>query len=99
LNNPAEVGPDREKVDAVLAANGRDPATVARTVVVLLDMPGAAGRPRESGVFLSGTPEEIADAFRGYARVGISHIQLMLDPNTFAGIESVVPVLEILDRG
>jgi alkanesulfonate monooxygenase SsuD/methylene tetrahydromethanopterin reductase-like flavin-dependent oxidoreductase (luciferase family) len=99
LNMPAEVGPDREKVDTVLAANGRDSSTVARTVVVLLDMPGAAGRPRESGVFLSGTPEEIADAFRGYAQEGISHIQLMLDPNTLAGIESVVPVLEILDRG
>jgi alkanesulfonate monooxygenase SsuD/methylene tetrahydromethanopterin reductase-like flavin-dependent oxidoreductase (luciferase family) len=99
LNAPAEVGPDREKVDVVLAANGRDPSTVERTVVVLLDMPGAAGRPRESGVFLTGTPEEVADAFRGYAREGISHIQLMLDPNTIAGIESVVPVLEILDRG
>jgi len=91
--------PDREKVDAVLTANDRDPSTVERTVVVLLDMPGAAGRPRESGTFLSGSPEEIAETFRGYAREGISDIQIMLDPNTVKGIESVVPVLEILDRG
>jgi alkanesulfonate monooxygenase SsuD/methylene tetrahydromethanopterin reductase-like flavin-dependent oxidoreductase (luciferase family) len=99
INGPDQVAPDREKVDAAMTANGRDPSTVARSVVVLLDMPGAAGRPRESGEFLSGTPEEIAEAFRGYAREGISHIQLMLDPNTLSGIESVVPVLEILDRG
>jgi alkanesulfonate monooxygenase SsuD/methylene tetrahydromethanopterin reductase-like flavin-dependent oxidoreductase (luciferase family) len=99
INSPDQVAPEREKVDAAMTANGRDPATVARSVVVLLDMPGAAGRPRESGVFLKGTPEEIAEAFRGYAREGISHIQIMLDPNTLKGIESVVPVLEILDRG
>lgn len=98
INSPDQVAPDREKVDAAMTANGRDPATVERSVVVLLDMPGAAGRPREDGVFLSGAPEEIAEAFRGYAREGISHIQLMLDPNTLKGIESVVPVLELLDR-
>jgi hypothetical protein len=62
-------------------------------------MPGAAGRPRESGTFMTGSPEEIAETFRAYAREGIGHIQLMLDPNTLKGIGSVAPVLELLDRG
>jgi hypothetical protein len=48
---------------------------------------------------MTGSPEEIAETFRAYAREGIGHIQLMLDPNTLKGIESVVPVLELLDRG
>jgi alkanesulfonate monooxygenase SsuD/methylene tetrahydromethanopterin reductase-like flavin-dependent oxidoreductase (luciferase family) len=98
-NTPESVIPDREKVDAVCLAAGRDPSTLDRSIVVLLDMPGAAGRPRESGHFMTGTPEEIAESFRSYAREGISHIQLMLDPNTYKGIESIVPVLELLDRG
>ena len=98
-NDPAEVAPLRAKVDAACAAVGRDPATLGRTVSVLIDLPGAAGRPREKPPFLTGSTQELADAFRAYARAGISHVQVVLDPNTVAGIEALAPVLEALDRG
>ena len=32
-----------------------------------------------------------------YAAEGISHIQIVLDPNTPAGIEALAPVLDLLD--
>ena len=36
---------------------------------------------------------------RAYARAGIKEVQLVIDPITAASIESLSPVLEILDRG
>ena len=65
------------------------------------DRPGHdyAGRPREQPPFLTGSPEELAEAFRAYAREGISHVQVVLDPNTLKGIEALAPALERLDQG
>ena len=48
---------------------------------------------------LSGSPEELDSAFRGFAQEGISHVVLSLSPHTPAGIEAFAPVLELLDRG
>jgi len=44
------------------------------------------------------TPEELAERLRAFARAGISHVQLWLEPNTMAGIDAFLPVLELLDR-
>ncbi len=97
-NSPADIPPLREKVDAACAAAGRDPATLPRTVSVLVDLPTRAGRPREKPPFLTGSPKELADAFRAYAREGVSHLQVVLDPNTVEGIAALAPVLDLLDR-
>ncbi len=48
---------------------------------------------------MTGSPEQIAAALRGYAAVGIGHVQLVLDPITVGSIEECAPVLEQLDRG
>ena len=103
-NRPEKLGPLREKIDAACREAGRDPATVERTCAVLVAMTGAVGR--ESGDHadrgappLAGSPEELAEALRAYARAGIGHVQLVLDPNTPAAIEEFAPALEILDRG
>ena len=98
-NDPAAIPPVREVVDAACRAVGREPASLARTVSVLVDLPGAAGRPREQPPFLTGSAAELAETFRGFAREGISHVQVVLDPNSVAGIERLAPVLELLDRG
>ena len=97
-NHPSEIPENRELIDAACLAGGRDPKTLQRTVSVLVDLPGAAGRPRESGRMLTGSIEQLAETFRAYAAEGISHIQIVLDPNTPAGIEALAPVLELLDQ-
>jgi len=97
-NAPGEISPLRETVDAACREVGRDPASLGRTVSVLIDLPGAAGRPRERPPYLTGSADELAEAFRRYAREGISHVQVVLDPNTADGIERLAPVLEELDR-
>ncbi|HEX3629423.1 MAG TPA: LLM class flavin-dependent oxidoreductase [Candidatus Dormibacteraeota bacterium] len=102
-NQPAGVQPLRTAVDAACIAAGRKPGDVERTVAVLVDTPGAAGRKdvAEFGVAappLKGSPESIADVLRGYAREGIGHVQLVVQPMTEASLEALAPVLEILDR-
>ena len=97
--DPAEIPPLRATVDGACRAEGRDPASMARSVSMLVDLPGAAGRPREDPPFLTGSAETIEETLRGMAREGIGHVMVVLDPNTVAGIEALAPVLERLDRG
>jgi probable F420-dependent oxidoreductase len=95
-NCPDGVGPYAARVDAACAAAGRDPATIEKTVSVLV-APGEE-RPTPKGIVpLSGTPEEIAAGLRAYAGAGASHLQVRLQPNVPASWEAFAPVLEALD--
>ena len=100
-NRPEGVVPLREKVDAACATAGRKPSEVERTVAVLVRLPGAAGRreadPQQSVRPLEGSSETIADGLRAYAREGVGHVQLVVDPITTASLEALGPVLENLD--
>lgn len=101
-NRPGGVPTLRELVDAACRDVGRDPAEVERTVAVLVLLPGGAGRfqgaySNEAPEALVGSPAEMADVLRGYAREGISHVQLVLDPITVDSIRALEPVLRDLD--
>ena len=102
-NEPAGVAAAPAVVDDACRAVGRDPADVERTVAVQVLLPGGAGRVQggyaEDGpVPLEGSPERIADELRAYAREGIDHVQLVLDPITRESIETVALALAVLDR-
>ena len=92
----------RQKVDAACAEVGRDPATLARTVAVLVQVEGddvaRRGGPQEKAPPLRGSPEELADQLRAFAAEGISHVQLVVDPITVRSIERLAPVLQTLSR-
>jgi alkanesulfonate monooxygenase SsuD/methylene tetrahydromethanopterin reductase-like flavin-dependent oxidoreductase (luciferase family) len=90
--------PLRAAVDAACVAAGRDPATLARTAAVLVEV-GPHTPSTMTGPPLTGTPAEIAAGLLAYADAGISHVQLWLEPATLRGIEAFAPVLELLDRG
>jgi probable F420-dependent oxidoreductase len=98
-NSHTGVAPLRESVDAACRAEGRDPASLERTVTafVAFDLPNTTGHP-DVKTPIRGTSEEIAAAIRAYAAEGISHIQIFLDPMTLAGVEAFAPVLEALAR-
>jgi alkanesulfonate monooxygenase SsuD/methylene tetrahydromethanopterin reductase-like flavin-dependent oxidoreductase (luciferase family) len=103
-NRPTGVAPLRAKVDDAARAAGREPAAIDRTVAVLVQLTG--GRGRVQGEFrqatippLEGPAESLAEELRAYAREGIGHVQLVLDPITLASLEEFAPVLELLDRG
>ena len=103
-NRPDGVPALRDLVDAACRDVGRDPAELERTVAVLVELPGGAGRlqgaySKEAPQPLTGSPAEMAEVLGGYAREGIAHVQLVLDPITVDAIQAVAPVLTELDRG
>ena len=97
-NRAANIPPLQEKMDAICREIGRDPATLERSCAVLADFENPYGRPAQPVPSLTGTPEEMAEEFRAYARAGISHLQVYPDPCTVEGIEKAARVVEILDR-
>jgi alkanesulfonate monooxygenase SsuD/methylene tetrahydromethanopterin reductase-like flavin-dependent oxidoreductase (luciferase family) len=103
-NNPNGVAPLQARVDAACGKVGRNPTEVEATVVVLVRMPGGKGRWQGSGLDttpnpLQGPPEVIVEELRAYARAGVKHVQLVVDPITVESVEALAPVLELLDRG
>jgi alkanesulfonate monooxygenase SsuD/methylene tetrahydromethanopterin reductase-like flavin-dependent oxidoreductase (luciferase family) len=95
-NRPDEIPELRAKVDTACVAAGRDPSTLTRSVSVLLDLPGRAGRPREKSIPLSGSNEEVAATLRAFADEGIDHLQIVVDPNNLKGLEAFGRVLELV---
>jgi alkanesulfonate monooxygenase SsuD/methylene tetrahydromethanopterin reductase-like flavin-dependent oxidoreductase (luciferase family) len=94
-STPDALPPLRAAVDAACLRHGRDPATLARTVAVAV---GVLGRCPRFGEGIVGTPREIAAALRAFAAGGVSQVQIVLTPNTPAGLEAFAPVLEWLER-
>lgn len=101
-NSPAGAAALRDRVDAACRAAGRDPASIERTVAVLVRMSGGVGRfqgdSRPPPAPLTGPPEVLVAGLRAYAAAGIAEVQLVMDPITPAAIEEFVPALELLDR-
>jgi alkanesulfonate monooxygenase SsuD/methylene tetrahydromethanopterin reductase-like flavin-dependent oxidoreductase (luciferase family) len=95
-NRPPAIPSLRAAVDAACLAAGRDPVTLARSVTIQIDYP--SGRPNHdpSSRPLVGTPEELAEVLRGFAREGIDHLQVLLNPNTPPTIKAFAPVLKLL---
>jgi len=104
-NTPAGIAPLRDKVDAAAREAGRDPAAIERTVAVQVRMPGGTGRTmgdsdaKQDVAPLQGSPDAMAEELRAYAREGIGHVQLVLDPITRESSERFAPVLGLLDAG
>lgn len=90
------VPPLREVLDAACLEQGRDPATLVRTVAIRVAI---AGHAAPTGDAITGSPAAIAEALRAHAREGIEHVQVWLTPDTVAGVEAFAPVLERLDHG
>jgi alkanesulfonate monooxygenase SsuD/methylene tetrahydromethanopterin reductase-like flavin-dependent oxidoreductase (luciferase family) len=101
-NSAAGVPPLRGLVDDICREVGRDPATVERSVAVLVRLAGGIGRvegayAEPNAQALTGTPDEMAHELRAYAREGLAEVQVVLDPISLETIEDFAQVLERLD--
>ena len=78
---------------------GRDPDTLELTCGVSLQvqLPGEP-RPASAGHFsqIIGTPEEVAEALRGFAAVGVRHITAVVEPQQRDATERLARVVELL---
>jgi len=102
-NQPEGAARLRGLVDEACREVGRDPAEVERTVAALVRLPGGTGRLQGSTgqaavPAIDGDPAVLADALRAFAREGIGHVQLVLDPITIDAIRAIAPALAELDR-
>ena len=103
-NRPAGIPALRDRVDVLCREVGRDPGEIERTVAVLVRLPDGAGRTQgdyaqTAAPPVEGSPSEMAELLRGFAREGIGHVQLVLDPITMGSIRALGSVLTELDRG
>jgi alkanesulfonate monooxygenase SsuD/methylene tetrahydromethanopterin reductase-like flavin-dependent oxidoreductase (luciferase family) len=95
-NDPGVAAELRELVDEACLEVGRDPATLERTLTIhvspLGDNDPMFGRGH------TGSPREIAATLQRFADEGVNQLQLLVSPNSPAGVEALAPVLEALDR-
>jgi alkanesulfonate monooxygenase SsuD/methylene tetrahydromethanopterin reductase-like flavin-dependent oxidoreductase (luciferase family) len=96
-NRPEGVIPFQQMVDDACRNTNVDPASIQRTVAVFVQFPGGTDEPNPAAPPLTGAPEYLAETLRAYAAAGISHVQVLIDPNTCQGIEAFAPILDLLD--
>jgi alkanesulfonate monooxygenase SsuD/methylene tetrahydromethanopterin reductase-like flavin-dependent oxidoreductase (luciferase family) len=96
-NRAEGLAEQRELVDAACRDVGRDPAGIERTVAAFVRLPGAQRQRVVEAPAIEGAPEEVAAVLRDFAAEGIGHVQLVIDPITPAGVESLAPILSALD--
>jgi alkanesulfonate monooxygenase SsuD/methylene tetrahydromethanopterin reductase-like flavin-dependent oxidoreductase (luciferase family) len=106
INDPAEVPAINAMVDTACRVAGREPASLARTHGLMLDLPGWRDQPGNAVVregraamgAVEGSPDELAELLRRFAAAGIAEVHVHLDPETPAALETFARVLESLDR-
>jgi probable F420-dependent oxidoreductase len=103
LRSLEEVPPLLKAVEAACREVGRDPASLTRSVEVLVRVvrdgdDARAVAPAEKRE-IRGDPESVATQLRRFADLGIDHLQVQLRPNSLAGVEAFAPVIDRLRRG
>jgi probable F420-dependent oxidoreductase len=95
---PGEAEGPMRAVDAACRKVGRDPATLTRSVEVLVRVLAAKeGMPPEERE-IRGAPDELAAILLGLASLGIDELQIQLRPNTLDAVLAFRPYLEALRR-
>jgi probable F420-dependent oxidoreductase len=85
-----------ERLNSMRAActeSGRDPATLALTVGIILAYPDLAAEAPQNA--LTGSSEEIARAFDGYADLGVSEVIVDVNPYTPGAIERLAEAVAL----
>lgn len=96
-NTPGEVRPLLDALDRACAEVGRDPASLVRTVGVMVDLP--TGIPRHAiyrSPPISGSPSLVVDTICEFFELGISEVQVWLSPCSAEGVDRFAPILSQL---
>jgi probable F420-dependent oxidoreductase len=96
MGQPETMADPLARIEAACREVGRDPATLGVTAFIGLwfpdlqeDKPGSWDKP------LTGTPEEIAEAIRGYAELGVPHIMFQCAPYTPESLRRLTEALHL----
>lgn len=96
-NSPAGLAELLERLDRACHKVGRDPVTLERTVALLVKFDSAPSARSTKTDPIAGTPEQIADVLAEVEDLGISHVQLVLDPITSQSIEQAAEIKALLE--
>ncbi len=94
-NRPEALPPLLDKIDSACEAVGRDPATLEKTVAVLVQY-GTEPQRRNDSNPIVGSASEVADVLHRFGSIGVSHVQLVLDPIDLDSIGEAGLVLDLL---
>ena len=95
---------EKERVDRLITAAGRQPGEVDATAAVLVQLEGGVGRQMgdydDFGTVtpLTGSVDELAGQLRAFESAGATHVQLVVDPITRESIEWLGDVLAAFHR-
>ena len=89
---------DISSMDEACVAEGRDPASLVRTVgIVVLDSPDLTETgPRAPATIPMADTATWIETLRGYAASGVAHVQVVLEPMSVAALETFAPVAAAL---
>ena len=85
------------RLDESLAAEGRDPTTMERTIGVTVRHPDMTVDPDDEPVF-QGSPRELAALLDAYAELGVDHLILEVGPKTVSSIGWLAEALDLFRR-
>jgi alkanesulfonate monooxygenase SsuD/methylene tetrahydromethanopterin reductase-like flavin-dependent oxidoreductase (luciferase family) len=83
------------ELNAALEAEGRDPATLRRTVGMEVRDPQAADSGGDPGMGFGGSVDEFAGAIDAYERLGFDDLILQLEPKTTRSLYRLAEALEL----
>jgi alkanesulfonate monooxygenase SsuD/methylene tetrahydromethanopterin reductase-like flavin-dependent oxidoreductase (luciferase family) len=86
-----EAAPRLASLDAICAELGRDPASIGRSVGLVVNPLDPAGTRAHT---ISGSSTEIADAVRSFRDAGFTRLEIMLTPGTLEAFDALAPVVE-----
>ena len=100
-NRAEGLRPFLELVDNVCEDVGRDPSEVERTAAVYVQLSRGAGRragnaEKNESEPISGSHGDIAEELYAFERVGIGHIQVVLDPIDAKGVEELAEIVRLV---
>jgi alkanesulfonate monooxygenase SsuD/methylene tetrahydromethanopterin reductase-like flavin-dependent oxidoreductase (luciferase family) len=83
---------------AALEAEGRDPATLRRTVGISVADPDATGPGDDPGGALGGSVDELARAIDAHERLGVDDLIVQLEPKTRRSLDRLAGALRLRGR-
>jgi|SRR5579859_1381185 len=90
---PASANARLDSIRAACALESRDPNSLAITAAVGIGYPDLGPVTARAG--LTGTPERVAEAFRGYAALGVAHIIIEFAPYTTAALDRLADAVRL----
>jgi alkanesulfonate monooxygenase SsuD/methylene tetrahydromethanopterin reductase-like flavin-dependent oxidoreductase (luciferase family) len=85
-------------LDAALEAEGRDPATLRRTVGMEVRDPDASNPGEDLGQGFGGSVDQLARAIDAYERLGFDDLIVQLEPKTTRSLDRLAEALKLRAR-